>query len=295
MEAVEWIAVDWGTTHLRAWAMSGRAVLAEACSAKGMGALRPDDFEPALRELIAPWLGEAPVRILACGMVGARQGWVEAPYRAVPCAPLKAGQTCKVPARDPRLRVEIVPGLSQADPADVMRGEETQIAGFLAAEPAFAGAAILPGTHSKWVHLSGGQVQGFHTAMTGELFALLASQSVLRHSVGAEGFDAAAFEAGVAAGLEGKALAQLFAIRASGLLAGTAPEAARARLSGLLIGAEIGAFGEGVSEAVVIGGAGLSAHYLRALALAGCNARALDGADLAREGLWALYEGAKHG
>lgn len=294
MDAVEWIAVDWGTSHLRAWAMAGRAVLAEAGSAKGMGSLEPDAFEPALLELIGPWLGETPIRVLACGMVGARQGWTEAPYRAVPCAPVEAGQTCKVSARDPRLAVEIVPGLSQADPADVMRGEETQIAGFLAAEPAFEGAAILPGTHSKWVHLAGAQVQGFHTAMTGELFSLLSRQSVLRHSVATDGFDAAAFDAGVQAGLAGAALADLFAIRASGLLAGTRPEASRARLSGLLIGAEIAAFGAGVSEAAVIGGAGLSAHYLRALAVAGCKARALDGADLVREGLWSLYEGTTH-
>ena len=75
----DWIAVDWGTTNLRAFAMAADgAVLAEAASDDGMGALARDGFEPALLALIAPWLAAGPVPVLACGMVGARQGWVEA-------------------------------------------------------------------------------------------------------------------------------------------------------------------------------------------------------------------------
>ena len=54
-----------------------------------------------------------------------------------------------------------------------MRGEETQIAGALALLPDFDGVFCLPGTHSKWAHVSAGEVVSFQTYMTGELFALL--------------------------------------------------------------------------------------------------------------------------
>ncbi len=80
--------------------------------------------------LIEPWLAAGRVTpVIACGMVGSRQGWLEAPYRAVPCTPLDPGSLVAVPTRDPRISVRLVPGLKQAKPADVMRGEETQIAG----------------------------------------------------------------------------------------------------------------------------------------------------------------------
>ena len=108
----------------------------------GMGALERDEFEPALLRLIEPWLGQGPMPIVACGMVGARQGWCEAPYVAVPCEPRWPDARSLRRARDPRLKVQIMPGLKQPDPADVMRGEETQIAGFLAPEPGLRRRAL---------------------------------------------------------------------------------------------------------------------------------------------------------
>jgi len=199
MSGAEWIAADWGTSHLRVWHMDGAGVRAEAQSGKGMGKLARDGFEPALLELIGPWLDAADgtVTVLACGMVGARQGWIEAPYVVTPCAPLHAEAMVRAPAADPRLSVHIIPGVSQASPPDVMRGEETQIAGFLAARPRFDGVLCLPGTHTKWVHVSAGEIVSFATFMTGEIFALLSRQSVLHHSVDAQGWDDAAFEAAV--------------------------------------------------------------------------------------------------
>ena len=85
----EWIAVDWGTTNLRAWAMGADgAVLASLISDQGMGGLTPDTFEPALLDLINPHLPDGQTTpVICCGMVGAAQGWAEAPYAAVPCPP----------------------------------------------------------------------------------------------------------------------------------------------------------------------------------------------------------------
>lgn len=240
----DWIAADWGTSNLRAWAMdAGGRVLAAAASARGMGGLAREGFEPALLELVGGWIGPGRTEVVICGMAGARQGWAEASYAPVPCAPLTAARAVRAPAADPRLSVRILPGLSQRRPADVMRGEETQIAGALAAEPDFDGVMLLPGTHTKWAHVTGGEVVSFRTFMTGELFALLAERSVLRHSVGAEGWDEAAFAEALEDGLAKPeaVAARLFSLRAEALLEGLAPEVARARLSGLLLGLELAA------------------------------------------------------
>lgn len=287
MKKLEWIGVDWGTTRLRAWAMgAGDAPLAEAASDDGMGRLARDGFEPALKRLVAPWL-DGPTDILACGMVGARQGWAEAPYRAVPCAPLGPPLT-RVAAADSRLRLRLVPGLKQDRPPDVMRGEETQIAGFLARRPGFDGVLCLPGTHSKWVHVSAGEVVSFATFMTGELFALLSEASVLRHGL-AEGWDEPAFAAAVAEALTRpeRLAGALFGLRAGGLLGQLEGAAARARLSGLLIGAELAAarpywLGR---EVAIVGAPALGDRYAAALAAQGLAAARPDAGRLTLAGL----------
>ncbi|MGQ0611719.1 MAG: 2-dehydro-3-deoxygalactonokinase [Paracoccaceae bacterium] len=282
--AVDWIAVDWGTSQVRAYAMAGGAVRAERASDQGMGKLSPQGFEPALLALIGGWLGAGRTQVVVCGMAGARQGWIEAPYRQVPCAPVQGGAFVSAPVQDPRLAVQILPGLSQPAPADVMRGEETQIAGLLAQEPGFDGVACLPGTHAKWARISAGEVVSFQTFMTGELFALLSTQSVLRHGMAAEDRDEGTGEAAFAEGLSlalsrpERLAAQLFALRAEGLLHGLAPRAARARLSGLLIGAELAAarpywLGQRVA---LIGAPALAQRYAAALALQGLTAESLD-------------------
>ena len=270
----DWIAVDWGTSNLRAWAMRGGEAVAEAGSDKGMGSLTPEQFEAALLELIEPWLGQARMTVVACGMVGARQGWIEAPYASVPCPPVGAGAV-KAPVSDPRLDVTILPGLSQITPPDVMRGEETQIAGFLAGTPDFDGILCLPGTHTKWVQVSAGEVVSFRTYMTGELFALISKQSVLRHSMD-DGWDEEAFRVAVRDGLVGTPI----------------PGAARARLSGLLIGAELAAtkpywLGQRIA---LLGDGRLAGLYANALAAEGAVPETADVTRATLTGLTAAYE-----
>jgi len=284
-----WIALDWGTSHLRAYAMGPRGtVLARAQSADGMGALTLVGFEPALLRLIEPWLGQGTVPVLACGMVGAKQGWFEAPYRPAPCKPGMAPPITP-PTNDPRIALHILPGVSQAKPADVMRGEETQVAGVIAEQPQFDGVLCLPGTHTKWIHISAAEIVSFQTAMTGEMFALLAGQSVLRHSVGGDDLDQAAFDQAVADMLSRpERLAQaLFGIRAEGLLHGTGAAQSRGRLSGLLIGAELAATRPyWLGQNVLVGGApALVALYSRALAAQGVPVQCRDAETLTLAGL----------
>ena len=288
-QAIDWIAVDWGTTHLRATAMGATGPLATASSNDGMAGLKPAEFEPALLRLISPWLAASVTPVIACGMVGSRQGWAEAKYRAIPCTPVEVASLTRVQSQDPRIAVHIAPGLSQANPADVMRGEETQIAGVLALNPGFDGVICLPGTHSKWVHVSAGEVVSFQTFLTGELFSLLSRQSVLRHGIATEGFDANAFDAALSDALSRpeKLAARLFSLRAESLLAGLSPIAARSRLSGLLIGMELAAakpywLGQPVT---LVGSPGLCAHYAHALAGQGLTAPVLPAQDCTLAGL----------
>lgn len=292
--AVDWIAVDWGTSNLRAWAMSGQSDIAFAQSDAGMGSLSKDGFEPALLDLVAPWLSDGETPVFACGMVGSRQGWSEARYTAVPCAALNDSLT-QAPTKDPRLKVWIVPGLKQDSPADVMRGEETQIAGFLRLNPKFDGVLCLPGTHSKWVHISAEEVVSFQTFMTGELYATLRDHSVLRHGLGdGAGWDDDAFADALneAISRPERLAARLFSLRAEGLLNDLGAASANARLSGLLIGAEMGAarpywLGQNVA---VIGSGAVTTPYIAALSAQGLSPIACDGSAMTRSGLIAARE-----
>ena len=302
----DWIAVDWGTTSMRARLVSGEgAIRAEAPTGPGMGALTPDAFEPALVSAIGPWLVgpwldgvDRPVDVLVCGMAGARQGWREAPYASVPAA-LDAllSSAITVPTDDARLAVRIVPGLSQADPPDVMRGEETQLLGLLVGNDLRDATVCLPGTHSKWVAIEDRRVIRFATHMTGEIFAAIGGHTILRHSLGAdEASDDEAFDEAVREAREvaGAVLDRLFGLRAAGLLGDVSAGRARSRLSGLLIGAEIavalGADRPGTVHVVAAGP--LAARYGRALDAFGVHACVHDGGALAVAGLAAMRQSA---
>lgn len=297
----EWIAVDWGTTNLRVWIMGPNGVVVDHLSSdQGMGTLTPDAFEPALLGLIDGYLSPDHVTpVFCCGMVGARQGWAEAPYANVPTKPAQYDQALAVPSADSRISVHILPGLSQSHPADVMRGEETQIAGYLAQNPDFDGVLCLPGTHSKWAHISAGEVVSFKTYMTGELFALLSQGSVLRHSLGGPDWDNTEWDndAFIAAVDHSYARPQsvagdLFSIRARDLLVGTNAGQARAGLSGSLIGLELAAarpywLGQ---QVVLIGAPAMVAIYDRALGHLGAMVARHSGDDVTLAGLCAAYQ-----
>lgn len=290
-----WVAVDWGTSHLRAWPMSAAGEPLEVIpSDLGMGKIRREDYEAVLQDLLSdvlPETGTLPVVI--CGMAGSRQGWVEAPYASAPCAPPSAVSAAKPRVEDPRLEVFILPGVKQPSPADVMRGEETQIAGVLAQRAGFDGVICLPGTHTKWVSVAEGQIQSFGTYMTGELFALISTQSVLRHSVAQEGWSEASFSAGCRAAQEAPAgyANAMFALRAESLLDGLTPVDARSYLSGLLVGAEIAATKDRWANkpVVIVGASGIAGAYAAALKEQGAGVDIADAQDITLAGLRAAY------
>lgn len=300
-DKVSWVAVDWGTSNLRAWSVSrSGAVLAHAVSEKGMGRLTPAEFPPTLLEVARDLsLPEEPLDVLICGMAGARQGWLEAPYMETPADLRDLARSAVHPDMSgSALSVAILPGVSQRSGGDdVMRGEETQLLGLSSLLPGYSGLVCMPGTHSKWAQLDGTVIAGFSTVMTGELFELLKSQSVLRHSLAgptdgperSEGFTTGARD-----GLDDPAglTSRLFRVRASALLSARSASWCAGYLSGLLIGTEIAARRDriGVDPVPLIGSAPLCALYAQVLGMAGASGRPVDATQVVLAGLQAARQ-----
>lgn len=288
--------VDWGTSNLRIWLVDSQgAVLGERQSPEGMGSLEKAAY-PAVLERHLQSLGATPdLPVVIAGMAGARTGWCEAPYVETP-APLVGLFQHAVQPDGASRPVYILPGVCQRESGayGVMRGEETQLAGAL--EQGLDNALFcLPGTHSKWALVEEGQVLRFSTVMTGELFNLISRESILRLSIPEDGdaeADADIFDAAVQQALEpGFALTSvLFSIRAEGLLTEGEKSNPTARLSGLLIGAEIAAIREDLmryGKAYLIGTGKLTRLYARAIEKAGAEPVLLDGGLLVRRGMLA--------
>lgn len=302
---LQWIAVDWGTTHMRAYAMANRDQGLDSdvlASATGPGmrevAIAGGDFETSLLSAIDGWTIGPHIPVLLCGMVGSRQGWCEAGYLPIPQSLSDlASHLVPVPARNKSLSAYILPGLKQTNPYDVMRGEETQLAGYLGTvsrqqTPGLTERICLPGTHAKWVRMDGGIVAHFSTALTGELFDLLSRHSILAHSLAGEGFDDEAFSDSVQTAYHDPACVTeaLFSIRAEGLLNGEDGARARGRLSGLLIGAEFaGAHLEAGEAVTLIGAKALNTTYAKALSVLGHDADNHDGEAMVLKGLSVVH------
>jgi 2-dehydro-3-deoxygalactonokinase len=275
------IAIDWGTTSARAYRVDANgAVLDERDAALGIAQITDRAFAAALDTLLGPWRKDRLPR-LASGMIGSRQGWIEAPYLECPAG---FDALARALTRSPGGEIAIVPGVACRDGAgvpDVMRGEETQLAGAIESDEDSA-LAVLPGTHSKWVRVREGRVDDFRTYMTGEVYAVLLAHSIIGRMAGrAARAPGAAFGRGVARGLaDGGLLHDLFGARTLALAGELPGDDVPDWLSGLLIGREIRsarawakASGEDVTRVRVIGGDALTARYVAALAQARIEAQ----------------------
>jgi len=275
------IAIDWGGSNLRAYRLDEAGRVLERRRGD-IGALACGGRHgETLAGVIAGW--KDPLVVLS-GMIGARGGWVEAPY--VPCPAstdvLAAGmvdmadQAGAVPALAGR-SLWCVPGMAdhRGQSADVMRGEETQVTGLLEQLGPGSHTVCLPGTHSKWVQVEGGAITRITTALTGELYGLLRRHSILARSMPETEpaiLDARAFDAGLAAARAGGGLLHdLFGVRSAALFDRFPAEALPSYLSGLLLGHELppalASAGDGPVH--LLGNDALLDRYARALAAHG--------------------------
>jgi len=284
------VAVDWGTTSLRGALLDEAGkVLAEKGAPLGILNVPGGNFAGTFTAQFSEWMKEPGSLCLISGMAGSRQGWREAPYAACPAG--LTDLTQRLHWIEPG-RIAIVPGLSveQGGVPDVMRGEEVQIFGALRLTGLADGLFVLPGTHNKWVTVSGGRVTGFRTYMTGEFYGLLTQHSILSRTTEADApLDEAAFLDGVKRANNGDGLLHnAFGARALALFERLAPAPSASYLSGLLIGEELRAQLP-AREVVLIGAPALTARYALALKQAGVATRTL-GAEATWAGLAAVGE-----
>ena len=271
------IAVDWGTTNRRAYRLdsSGKCV-DEFEDGKGALSVPKGEFPAAAAE-IRTRLGDLPM--LLAGMAGSNRGWVDAPY--VPCPVSFDDLVAKLVWAGER--EAIVPGVSYIGQgrADVMRGEEVQLLGAVAAGLVARDAlSCHPGTHNKWTMLRGGKIHIFGTVMTGELFNLLKQHSILADLLQGEVAPNDAFKRGVRHAIDrGMLPAALFEVRAEVLLGQAKKVDAPSYASGLLIGADvgIGLTWPATARVTVIGRPELTKLYAAAIAEAGREAIELAG------------------
>jgi 2-dehydro-3-deoxygalactonokinase len=272
------IAVDWGTTNRRAYLIGrNRAAQAEMEDDRGAVRIPAGSFPEAVSE-IRDRLGNHPM--LLAGMAGSTRGWISAPYLPAPLglAELVEGLVWAEPDR-----AAIIPGVSYADAvrADIMRGEEVQILGAVAAGLVPQDCTVChPGTHAKWVRVEQGRISAFRTIMTGEMFNLLRTHSILSEHLEAEASEGQSFQDGVRAGLTSAGpISDIFSIRAQVLL-GRMPNAdAPSFLSGFLVGADVrtGIAETGSRTLHVMGSPQLTALYAAALREAGRDTVEIDG------------------
>ena len=279
-----WVAAECGASRLRLWVMGDDgSVLARRETECGSATL-----EQVLNDMLPKMSVAGRLPVICCGM-----GEDEAGYLEVPCKPPSLTEATRVP-KD-RFDTYLLPGLKQMRQPDVMHGEETRIAGYLTREPGFDGILFLTGgPYSKWVQISAEEVVSFRSFMTGELFGLLRSQSVLSQSLDGSDWDQDAFGEALSDAMTRpvSVAAWLFAIHADSRLSDLSPGAATARLSGLLIGLELAAarpywLGQ---EVVLIGGGAIADAYRTALETQGVPVRVADAEMCTLRGLKAAYE-----
>lgn len=262
------IAIDWGSTQLRAWHFSQGICVDSRQQEAGITRLAGRHPREILNAITDGWQTSSPPVIMA-GMIGSNQGWQNVPY--LPCPlPLHdlAHHLCQVDAS-----TWIVPGVNilNEHECNIMRGEETQLAGAWQLAP--ASLYILPGTHCKWVEIDKGCLTRFKTVMTGEMHHLLMTHSLIGKALPPQITDRNAFIHGIECGLnDSEILPRLFEIRAAWVVGKLAQDEVGERLSGLLIGAEIAQMqriyrphhGQRI---VIVGGDALAKRYQTALDL----------------------------
>jgi 2-dehydro-3-deoxygalactonokinase len=292
------VAVDWGSSSLRAALLDERgSVVGARSSDEGMLNVERSRFDAVFESELGDWMDVPGTRCLMAGMVGSRQGWIEADYVSCPCdrddlvGRLKPVGDASAKRRD----IAIVPGATCVVDGvpDVLRGEEVKAIGALELLGTRSAVVVSPGTHSKWMTLDDGRLVGFSTAMTGEFYALLRRHSILARGMpddpAADTFDGAAFDAGVRRALDACSLLQTaFGVRTRSLFGELAATSLASYLSGLVVGEELRCRPlAGIRSAALVGTATLTARYARALAACGVATRTFDETAVWR-GLWAI-------
>jgi len=268
--------------------MDNNNVIDQVSTQEGMKFIDQNEFEKILIKNIDAWNNKFDIKvIIASGMVGAKQGWIEVPYINSPCDIRNVNfKTFKI-LDD--ANIHILSGVSQFNPSDVMRGEETQIAGFLLNNVDFNGSICLPGTHSKWVNMNSYNIQEFTTFLTGELYEIVKKYSILNHSLNTTELDDEIVKSSAKLIIENPSFIsnKLFEIRADNLLKNSNQTSNNSKLVGYLLGIELSGsrtYWED-KDLVIIGSSNLNKYYELILNGRSNSIRLFNSSDMALNGL----------
>ena len=286
------VAVYWGTSCVRGALINSEGlVLEKRAFPQGILQVAHGQFQNVFEQRFGDWI-DTKTLCLISGMAGSRQGWREAPYCPCPSGFEDLAQHLQWIEKD---RIGIVPGLStwNDDTPDVMRGEEIQIFGALTTQQSQTAQFVLPGTHSKWAHVSDGKICAFKTFMTGEFYALLSQHSILAKTCLPDAqLKKEVFIDGVMQSQKpGGLLHHAFTARSLALFEKLNPAQSSSYISGLLIGEEIKSAkaemqGQG-TPLFILGNGQLTQRYGFAMEALGLTTTALAD-EVTWSGLWAL-------
>ena len=188
-----YLTVDGGTTNTRIYLVRDGAV-ADSIRLSVGARNGAEALKAALREGIAQILSKNSLtegditRILASGMITSEYGFCKLDHILLPAGKKELAEAMHETSfadvsAIPWSFVRGVKSLGdELSDCDVMRGEETEIMGIL--EDSGEGALyILPGSHSKHISVdASGRIVAFKTMMSGELFAAVMQNTILRDS-----------------------------------------------------------------------------------------------------------------
>jgi 2-dehydro-3-deoxygalactonokinase len=296
-----YIAIDWGSSHLRAWRIENGACVAQQQTAQGVKFVEPGSHDAVLVALLAPWrawIDARQIPVLMAGMVGSDSGWLDSGYQRLPLPVEAIAAGCIAVPSSLRSPVWLRPGLALwvEGRANVMRGEEVQLLGALTCRQ--ADVYLFPGTHSKWVKprllADGVLIEAFSTAITGELYQLLLQHSLLGKGVATDDNDPKAFADGVLASLQGEdsLLNRLFYARSRRILGYLSAASVASWLSGVLIGEELAQLMRQWPQSetlALVGDAPLVTYYLAACHIAGKKAEIIEAQVAMLNGFGRIY------
>lgn len=288
----QWIAVDWGTTNFRAFLMSESGDCLDTIQApKGLLSVKHQQFPEEFDGLIHHWTeSHGPLPVIMAGMVGSQQGWCEVPYLPAPATISDIAKGSKAVTLLPGIQAKIVAGVlcqNAFGHPDVMRGEEVQLVG-LSDHLQQDFTAILCGTHSKHAVWKNDQLMHFSTVMTGELYSVLTSHSLLGKALPEQEPDEAVFNKGLDIGISHPLNHVLFSARSFRLTKDIKETHVHSYISGLLIGHELSKIDE-QEEVHLVGSKGLSNRYSNALSYLNIRHQIHDGDQCFLKGMTTIY------
>ena len=246
---IKFIAVDWGGSNFRAYAIDINGEVRQRTKAhQGVLRIKDENYSGTIKRLLGKWFNKYPgVPIVMSGMVGSSHGWQEIEHVEAPVSMYElANYIEKVFNHRFDRDIYIVPGVKayrkNGVSFDEMRGKEVQVFGALQEieNKDKKQLICLPGSHSKWVEVNDGVITDIHTFVTGELISLLSRTTLISTFIQCSNYDAEGFAKGLEVAKDSKSiLSDLYTVYTEGASENVPHMQLSSYLSALIIASEV--------------------------------------------------------